>query len=270
MNILSQEYKSNITKQLTWLIMIVIIFGMVMFAFPIIKDPSIKTIVDTTLDTLPETLVDIVFPFGVEALNSIKMYSDSIHVGINILVSIFALSLGLYSTAKEQGEGTIEYLYINPISRADIYLDKFFANLFNLIVLSGLLWGATSFIYSYIGELDFIDILKESINSYIIIMGTGFLFLSLGTFISAMNKSTMNMSLINLLIILLVLIVNVVITLGVITLPNMEFIPYRSFVEMVNNDLVTLSIKTAIYTLVPGILLLIVGYFIYDKKDLTI
>ena len=47
--------------------MILIIYGMILFAFPIIKDPSIKTIVDTTINTLPETLIKIVFPFGTEA-----------------------------------------------------------------------------------------------------------------------------------------------------------------------------------------------------------
>ena len=270
LNILSQEYKNNITKQLTWLIMILIIYGMILFAFPIIKDPSIKTIVDTTINTLPETLIKIVFPFGTEALSDIKMYSVSLHVGINILVSIFALGLGLYSTAKEQGEGTIEYLYINPISRGEIYFNKFIANFLNLAILIALLLGATAYIQAYIAELNFVNVLKDSINSYIIILGTGFLFLSLGTFISAMNKNTINMSLINLLIILMILIVNVIITMGILSLPSLEFVPYRSFVELVNNNIPNIGIKTAIFNIVPGLILVLLGFFIYDKKDLTI
>lgn len=250
--------------------MIIIIYGMIMFAFPIIKDPSIKTIVDSTVSSMPDSFIRVIFPFGVEAFNEIKMYSDSIHVGINIIVSIFALSLGLYSTAKEQGEGTIEYIYINPVSRSEIYFYKFFANLLNLIILCLLLWGATSFIYSYIGELEFMDILKESVDSYILILGTGFLFLALGTFISAMNKSTMNMSLLNLLIILLVLVINIVISLGVLNLQNLDFIPFSNYVELINDGIVNIGIKLLIFNVVPGILLLLLGYIIYDKKDLTI
>ncbi|NLD16000.1 MAG: ABC transporter permease subunit [Tissierellia bacterium] len=270
MSILINEYKVNFGKQITWFVFLVIIVTMFLLAFPIINDPSVQPIVETNLNDMPETIKNVIFPLGVEAFSNLRLYYNTLLIFISLMVSIFALNIGLGSLAREQGFGTIEYIYINPISRGEILLYKLIANISNLLILVVALLLATSYAYSYVGDVSFIETIRSQVNDFITIFLQGFLFLSLGIMISSFSKRTTGLGGVGTIIILALLLLNVLVSGKMINIPLHEFIPLRTLQETYNYDVSRLVISWLIGSLIPSILFLLIGNVNYERKDLII
>lgn len=270
MSTLINEYKFNIGKQITWFVFLIIIVAMFMLAFPIVNDPSVQPIVESNLRDIPANIKDVIFPVGIEAFGNLRLYFKTILVFISVMVSIYSLNIGLSSLAREQGYGTIEYVYINPITRTEILTYKFVANLLNLIFLVLLLLLSTSYAYSYVGELDLMEVIQSQIRNFVVIFFQGLLFLSLGTMISAFAKRTSGLGGIGSLIILAILILNILISSKMIDIPGHIFIPLRTLQETYDFDITRLSMALLIGSLVPSIAFLLIGNLYYDRKDLIV
>ncbi len=270
MSILINEYKINFGKQITWFVFLVIIVTMFLLAFPIINDPSVQPIVESNLKDIPETIKNVICPLWIEAFNNLRLYYNTILIFVSFMVSVFALNIGLGSLAREQGFGTIEYIYINPISRGEILVYKFIANVLNLLFLLIALFIAITYAYSYVGDVDFIETMRSQINNFITIFVQGFLFLSLGTMISSFSKRTTGLGGISTIIILALLLLNILISGKMISIPGHEFIPLRTLQETYNYDISRLFISWLIGSLIPSIVFLLIGNINYERKDLII
>ncbi len=270
MSILINEYKSNFGKQITWFVFLLIIVSMFMLAFPIINDPSVQPIVESNLRSIPSQITQVLFPLGIESFNNLRLYFRTILIFISLMVSIFSLNIGLASLAKEQGYGTIEYIYINPVTRSEIMVSKFIANLINLIILVIILLLATSYAYSYVGELDLMDSIRSQIRNFIVIFFQGLLFLSIGTMISSFAKRTSGLGGIGTLIILGLLILNVLISAQMIDIPLHWLIPLRNLQETFDFETTRLGVSILLGSFVPSLIFLLIGNINYDRKDLLI
>lgn len=265
------EYKGNLGKSFTWFVFLLIIISMFLLAFPIINDPSVGPIVVNNLDLIPESITDVVFPYGLEIFEDYELYFKSILVFVQFIVVVFALNIGLMSLAKEQGFGTIDYLYINPISRTDILVSKYIANLIHVISFSIISFLIGIFIFTYISEVDFLSTIKGYIVELVIVIFEGIMFLSLGTMISALSKRISGLNSLATIIMLVVLLINIVLSLELINIgPLSSLIPLRTLQQTNPTDLVTTLINLGVGKLLPSILFIVIAYISYNKKDLTI
>lgn len=269
--ILTSEYKSNLGKQITWLIFLIIMTTMFLLAFPIFNDPTVQPIVENNLNNIPKSISNAIFPFGIESFTDISLYFDSILLFIQLMISIYSLNIGLMSLAKEQGFGTIEYLYINPVSRSEIILKKFIGNLFNILILVILSCLIANYAYSYIDKVDFIESVKTNMIKYIIIFLEGFLFLSIGTMISSFAKRTSNLGAILFFVISTVIVINILASLGKIGSPLLNvFFPLRLLQDLNLNDLAKVIIVLIIGKIIIGLFFYIIGHIHYNRKDFIV
>lgn len=269
--ILTNEYKSNIGRQITWFIFILIMITMLILAYPIINDPSVQPIVENNLENIPEMIKNSIFPFGVEAFGNLELYYDSLLIFVTIMICIYSLNIGLNSVAKEQGFGTIEYLYINPISRNDILFNKYIANLISIFVLVVLIFLSSGYVFSYVSEVDFIEVLRNNFIKFLIIFSEGILMLSLGTMISTFSKRTAGLSLISTLMIFGLLVLNILISLEFINVgPIKTLIPFRTLQELDLSNIVNTVLIILISKVLISALLMILGMITYNNKDLII
>lgn len=270
MLLIISEYKSNFSKQTTWYVLTTILVVMLLFAFPIINDPSIQPILESNFNDIPNSIKNVIFPFETSSLYNLRLYFNNLLLLVSFIVSIYGLNIGLNSLAKEQGYGTIDYLFINPITRGEIVLYKFIANLFNLLFLVILLFLSSCYAYSYIGEVDFINIMIEKSISFIVIFTQGMFFLSLGTMVSAFAKRTSSLNGVGSLIIITFLILNILISSKILYVPFKEFIPLRTLQETIDYNQSLLLVSVAISHIVPTIVFYIIGNVYYERKDLII
>lgn len=270
MKVLINEYKSNISKQLTWFLFIVILGIMVLLAFPIINDPSVEPIVKTNLEHIPTNVSNVIFPLGKEAFSSIELYFKTILVGVSFMFGIYSLNIGLDSLAKEQGYGTIEYLYINPITRGEILTSKFIGNVLNLLILAALLLVAMSYGYAYVIDTDFVSLMTNQVSHFIIIFFNGLLFLSLGTMISAFSNRTSGLGGISAFIIIAFLVLNILISANIVQIPLVEFVPFRTLQETYSFEYNKIIMTLLISKIIPSIIFIAISYIYYDRKDLVI
>lgn len=272
MSIFSREFSSNLGKQFTWVIFLIIISVMTMLAYPIITDNSVSPIIIDSLTKLPESVNKIILPFGLEIFDNVELYFTSTLIFAQFMICIFSLNIGLMSLAKEQGFGTIDYLYINPVSRSEIFFDKLLANAINLFFLVAITALTSVYIYSYVAEINYINALMDYLFTFIVIFADGLLFLALGTFISSLCKRTANIGYIASFVFIILLILNLLVTISVFnTSPFVQgLIPLRSI--RVLNEYSQNLIYTVLLVgkLLPAVIFSILGILIYNKKDLVV
>lgn len=272
MSIFNREFSSNLGKQFTWIVFLIIISVITMLAYPIITDNSVSPIILDSLTKIPNLVNKILFPFGLDVFDNVKLYFTSSLIFVQFMICIFSLNIGMMSLAKEQGFGTIDYLYINPVSRTEIFLDKFLANALNLFFLVVITCLTSVYIYSYVSEINYLDAIMDYIFTYIVMFIDGLLFLAIGTFISSLSKRTASLGYIATFIFIIILVLNLLVTIEVFnTSPFIEgLIPLRSIRVINEYSQNLLYIVLIVGKLIPAVIFSILGIIIYNKKDLLV
>lgn len=270
MSIFYEEYKSNLIRKYTWILLIVILAFMILLAFPIINDPSVQPILEKNIVLVPQGLQNILLPFGTETLTNLNLYFKTIVSHMNLLVCIYALTIGLLSVAKEQGYGTIEYIYNNPISRSSIITFKLIANIISNFTFILILALSSVFIMTYLNDIDFTDGIFTYYNGFIILFFNSIMFTSLGMLISSFNSRTRHLSYINFLVVFLLILVNILYVFNILSIPFISYIPFVDIINLFDLDIINLLVIIGATKVIPTIIFIVLTYLVYGKKDLVI
>lgn len=171
-----------------------ILFGFIfifMAVYPSMANDSMQMLVDGKLEGLPPALLSIVGFETIPDFTKITVFYAYIMQYMNIALAIFALGLGLGSFLQEESDGTIEYLFAQPLSRKELVVEKLKANLIiifsvvSLIVLAGLL----SFFIFKPEEVILLDLIVETVPLFASYYLLAAIFLILGSGLSLVLKS---------------------------------------------------------------------------------
>ncbi|MGL5041786.1 MAG: ABC transporter permease subunit [Culicoidibacterales bacterium] len=132
MTLAKLEWQRGKRSIFVWSSAVIVMITLFMLVFPSMKDSGMQELVLMKTDALPENLMKIFNIEDMTKLLQITGYFSYVFQYMYIAAAIFATSLGMNTLVKEQTEGTIEYLYGQPISRADIIVSKFVANILML------------------------------------------------------------------------------------------------------------------------------------------
>lgn len=191
--IFSREIKSNFSKLFAWLLVLVILTGLLMAIYPLMMDSNMKSIFDSFLESLSPSVKSVLGFYDEIDYTNISDFLGFIFQYIAVFIVIFAMQLGANALAKEQANGSIEYIYLNPISRNEIVTQKFLANIISYLLLLILLGVATVGIL-FIVKLEVEISLSLAIYALAKILGgifvAGIVFMSIGLFFSSLSKST--------------------------------------------------------------------------------
>ncbi len=268
MTLFGMEFKSNIGKFFAWLIVLSILTGLSMAFYQFMLDASTKSIFDNFVGSLSPKNQSI-FNLDPEIdYTDLTQYIGFIFQFITGLVAIFAMQLGANSLTREQTTGDIEYIYANPVSRQEIYWQKFLANVI-LFFLFCLCFAAITFGISLLLQPTSIrktDLLLGILRVFLSVFANGLVYLALGMFLSSLLSNQPTAEGMSVLIVLL----SACIIMALKALVGLE--AARFFMLEGFKSICLVQGNFSIFALIVGgivlLLSLIFGYLIYHAKEL--
>ncbi|MEG0550151.1 MAG: ABC transporter permease subunit [Vagococcus sp.] len=190
MTIFKIEWQNNKKNLLIWTCALVVIVAVFMSIFPSMENTGMNEMMTTKLETLPQNMLKAFHLNTGPSLVEPTGFFAYIFQYLFIAASIFSIMLGNKMLVKEETDGTIEFLYAQPISRKKIIFGKIVATLSMLVCFWSVTYlasvGVTLFFNDGILER------KDILVSLTKVFGTEFFvlvfFLSVGFLLSSFLK----------------------------------------------------------------------------------
>ncbi|WP_100489289.1 ABC transporter permease subunit [Sporolactobacillus pectinivorans] len=125
MTLFRLECKTHTKTLLVWVIVVALLTLGLVSLFPSIKGMGLQQM---DLKAMPKEMLKAFNLSDMAAFATIKGYFGYEFQYVMIATGIFAAMLGTNALSREESEGTISYLYAQPISRASIVSSKMLAN----------------------------------------------------------------------------------------------------------------------------------------------
>lgn len=191
MTIFKMEWQTSRKGLLLWTAIIMLVLVLFMSVFPAMQTEAMKDMVDTKLGGLPTDMLKIFHLNDGPSLLEPVGYFGYVFQYVFIAACVYASLLGSKVLVKEETNGTIEFLYAQPISRRRIVLEKFVACLSMISVFWAITFGAS------FGALVFFNNTKTTVSTMLEeltkIMAPEFFvlvfFMSIGILASSLLKS---------------------------------------------------------------------------------
>lgn len=269
--IIKLELKNHLKSLLIWIFVLsILIIGIASF-LPSMETESMQSLVNMKIEGIPES---VLAAFGISNMPNFGKPSvmyGYIYQYINLAIGIYMVLLGGNILVGEESDGTIEYLYAQPISRKKIYIEKLLAGIIIafLLLLSINIVGIVSLnvfksdVYTLNGIIA--DVIKIFAGSIF----TSLVFLSFGFFTSACLKTTKSVSGIAMGLVFGSFILGVI---GEIV-EKYNFLGNLSPLGIMSPmDIIEKAPDAALVGLwsIGGVVLITIGYIIYNRKDFNI
>ena len=192
MTIFKIEWKTQDKSVLAWCGVIVLILSLFMAVFPTMQSAGMTDIVNTKLSAMPQDVLKIFNLNDGSSLLEVMGYFAYVFQYVFIASAIYAVLIGAQALIKEESDGTIEFLYAQPMTRKELVGFKMVANLAILATF----WVIT-FIFAAIiilifrNETDklgdiFLKLIQLFLNDGLILVAL----LAIGFFFSTIIKSS--------------------------------------------------------------------------------
>ncbi|WBW50665.1 ABC transporter permease subunit [Peptoniphilus equinus] len=270
--IFSREFKYNTSKLFAWLVVIGILAGLLLATYPIMLDGNMKSIFDSFVGSMSPKTASVL---GLQQMDygDPSQYTAFIYQYLAVFLVMFAMQLGASALAREQSSGSIEYIYSNPISRSEIVSGKFFANLLSYLILMILLGVCSFFVMMVLtrdnGAIDSTTFIYDLVKIFGSLFLSGFVFMTIGMFFSALSRSATLTDATSVLFVLLIVIATVfgklyggVLTTVVTKFPMEVFSPVKFLME-------EFSLTDIGINVVVAVLFMLLTYLIYNSKELN-
>ena len=194
--IIKLELKNHFKSLLIWIFVLsILIIGIASF-LPSMETESMQSLVNMKIEGIPES---VLAAFGISNMPNFGKPSvmyGYVYQYINLAIGIYMVLLGGNILVGEESEGTIEYLYGQPISRKKIYIEKLLAGIIVAFILLASI-NVVGIISLNIFKSDaytlngiIVDVAKIFAGSIF----TSLVFLSFGFLTSALLKTTKSVS----------------------------------------------------------------------------
>lgn len=271
MNVVKFEYKRFLKSCLTWSAVCGILIILFMAFYPSMKDSGIQELVDTKLGALPEGFLQAFGLGDMVDFTDIIQYMAYVIQYISMATAIYAVILGVSALLEEEADGTIEFLYAQPISRREILISKIISRALLLFTYL-LIITAISILISLALKpegLNTSEMIWDIINIFIGMSFSAYIFLAIGILLSTILKTTINFTATSIGVFFITYIIGVLAKMGEGLEPLKYLSPFDYAVPM---DLVRHGWKIKYlpigFTII--IISIVVSYIAYNKKDMKI
>ncbi len=192
MNVFKLEFKSNLKGLLLWVGILSLVLVLFMSLFPTMGTDAMKDLVQTKLNALPQDVLEAVGLDEIPDFTKILDYFSYIFQYIAVAGGIYAALLGAQALVKEENDGTIEYLYAQPVTRTQIIFQKLLAAAAVYGVLNVGLSIVCGILFAVLKPED-TELVALMTDFKSLLAGTmvgGLVFLCLGLLISVLLKSS--------------------------------------------------------------------------------
>ena len=191
MNIFNFEFKRLFKGNIIWALVCSVLIVMFMLFFPSMKEMGMQELVGSKLESLPEAFLEAFNISGATDFSNISDFSAYVLQYIVMAGGIYAAILGVSSLAKEESEGTVEFLYSKPVTRSRIVTAKILANAFILFIFIIIVFIITiiSTIIVKPDDVKFVSVITDINKIYLGMALISSVFMTIGFLISVFVKS---------------------------------------------------------------------------------
>lgn len=271
MNVLKFELKRLLKSGVIWGVVNGALVLMFMLFFPSMEKSGLQAIYEAELKAFPEGFMEAFgIDLGIDFTNIIDYLAYVIQY-IAMASCVYGAILGVNSLIKEESEGTIEFLYAQPIRRRDIVTNKIASSAIIYALYLSILWVITviSCILVKPDMVNTVDILGDISMIFVGMAFVGYVFMAIGLFLSTVIKNSKRAVPMAIALFFISFLLGVLGKLKESLSFFKYFSPfdYASPSEVIKNgiELVNLSIGVIIITV--GIA---VTYYLYERKDMRI
>lgn len=271
MNVFKFEIKRLLKSGIVWGVVNGLLVLMFMLFFPSMEKSGLQKVFEAELKSFPEGLMEA---FGIDMgidFTNISEYLAYVIQYIAMASGVYAIILGVNSLIKEETEGSIEFLYAQPIRRRTIVTNKLASNATIYALYLAILWAITALSCAVVKPDDtaLAEVLKDV--SYIILgMGfTGYVFMAVGFALSTVVRSSKGAVPMAMSVFFVTFIMGV---LGKLK-ENLGFFKYLSPFEYASPSEVIRNGVELVNLSLGGIIILLgitVTYYLYERKDMRI
>ncbi|MEN2774279.1 ABC transporter permease subunit [Acetivibrio clariflavus] len=267
MSVFRLELKNTWKSTLKWIIALCSIAFMFLAFFPSMQTESMKELAGAKMEGIDPALLEVLGLSELMDFTVITNYFGYVLQYITLAIMVFAAQMAVNSLVKEETDGTIEFLYSKPISRNAIFIQKVLANTLLFLLLLVALSIITVVGYLSFSEYNFTESIKEVGILYSSMFYIGLIFLSLGTLLSSLLRSSKSSSGIAIAIVFGTFILGIM----SVIVKELSFLSYFSpMVWIKTQKLMTEGIYREEWLI--GVLTIIIcflaSYKIYKKRDM--
>lgn len=271
MNIFKMEVKRGMKSLMIWSIVCILLVILFMSMFPSMRDSGMMELVDTKLGALPPAMLEAFNLTDAPDFSKLNEYFAYVFQYIVIAGCIYAGILGAKALIQEESEGTIEFLYAQPASRAKIVTMKLFSSLV-LFTLFVVIMSIASNAMALVVKPSDVEVINVAMDLKLMFSGfflIGLVFMSIGFLTSVIIKN------LRLAMPISVGLFFVTYLFGIFSgmIEQLEFLKYLSpFYYAVPSEILKHGFETV--NIVLSFIIIIISiaatYFIYRKKDFRI
>ena len=264
-NLFAREMRRNALSLIIWTTILTVLIAVTMSVYPVFLGNQSKIM--GMLSIIPKEALQFkgISNFS-DLLSVLGFYAVNNIIYMLVLGSVYAIVLSSNILLKEEYNKTAEYLLTRPLTRSEIFLSKLAVISINIFVLN--------LITSLVGFI-FIELVKKgsfSVSAFLILslytLMLNLLFAAAGLFLSTVIKRPKP---ITTFCIGLVIILYFIFTLSKIT-GSVAKIGYLTPFKYVDTNVLDPAYKldpvSLIYFIVISLLLLVVSYRLYLRKDI--
>ena len=271
MNIVNFEVKRHFKSSIVWALICSAIIILFMSFFPSMRNSGIQELVSKKMSAVPEGFMEA---FGLDDMvdfTDIMQYLAYTIQYISMAISIYALILGSNSLLSEEAEGTIEFLYAQPVDRNKIVGSKMLSNAY-LLFQCILIIGAVTMGISAIFKPEDYDLFKLLVDIKVVFIGitfSAYIYFSIGLLLSTILKPSQNTTAISIGVFFITYVIGVLSRLK----DNLEWLKFFSpFDYALPMDIVRYGWENKY--IVAGIFVMlfciIFTFIIFNRKDMKI
>jgi ABC-2 type transport system permease protein len=271
MNVYKLEWKSLFRGFLLWTLIVCGLLVLFMAFYPSMKNEAMKELVGVKLNAMPPAVLKA---FGISSLpdfTNITYYFSYVVQYMDITAAVYAAMLGASSLIREESDGTIEYLYAQPVTRKTVVLQKMLANLSVYALFVMAMGAVTAVLYAAMKPegSDLAALLADVKIIYAGMFFMGAVFLAVGFLASALLRSAKQAVSFSLGIVFSTFILGI----AAVVVKQLEFFKYFSPINYVKPEELVKSGFQAEYVWI-GLAVTAVctaaTFILYQRKDLKV
>lgn len=191
MNVFKLEFLSRWKGLVLWSGIVSGLLVLFMAFYPSMKSDMMQQLVGVGMEGFPPAMLEVLGLNSFADLSDINFYFCYVAQYLLLAAGVYAALLGSSALIREESDGTIEYLYAQPVSRAAIVFQKMLACFaaYLLYVLAQLLVSSALYAAFRPEGSDFSALLGNLGKVYAGMLFVGAVFLALGFAASAVLRS---------------------------------------------------------------------------------
>ncbi len=182
MNVFKRELKFKFKSTILWIIGVVVVIALSFSKFSMVDESSLGAM-NALVNTMPQIMKSFYGMSDID-ISSLAGYAGVIVNFALIMISLHGLFLGMSHIGVEKKNKTMDFIFVKPISKKKVLLNKIIAGLFIIIVFNTLISVGTVLSIKTLGSVSNHFIKRMTISFFL----TDIFFYALGVFISVMSN----------------------------------------------------------------------------------